>query len=523
MRSTVRCRQRLRALPVLLLLLISGAHGAAQPAAAPLLWFRQGQPTPQALTMLAAIRAADRYGLQPADYDAETLNSQVARLAAPSGADAQAVRQLDTALSAAVLRFATQLHAGRVNARSAGFNLERPRPAVDGPAILSQLAASANPAAELRALEPPFLHYQLLKDALQRYRLLAGEPGLTNLPPFRARSLQPGDRYAGAPALRRLLRAVADLDLEAPEPSDPQLLDPALCAALRQFQTRHGLAPDGALGQATYRALTVPMASRARQIELTLERWRWLPPFTTPPIIVNIPQFRLFAFRTTEDRVADILQMSVIVGRIFPRNRTPVFISDLRYVVFRPYWDVPPSIVRNEMLVAMRKSSDYLVHNNLELVRGEGDDGTVVAPSEANIDALAHGELRLRQRPGADNALGLIKFLMPNGYNVYLHSTPEQHLFNAAQRAYSHGCIRVADPVALAVHVLRGNGGEWTSAAVDAAMHGEVTQRVALAEPIPVLVLYGTALAKEDGQVMFFDDIYGHDRRLERLLRTAAR
>jgi murein L,D-transpeptidase YcbB/YkuD len=246
---------------------------------------------------------------------------------------------------------------------------------------------------------------------------------------------------------------------------------------------------------------------------------RWLPPkLATPPIIVNIPQFRLFAFRTTEDHVADILQMPVIVGRIFPRNRTPVFISEMRFVVFRPYWDVPPSIVQNEMLAPIRKSIDYLDRNDLELVRGEGDDGAVVAPDAASIEALARGELRLRQRPGEGNALGLIKFLMPNGYNVYLHSTPQQHLFNEAQRAFSHGCIRVADPLSLAVHVLRGTPGDWSLAAVEAAMHGDATQRIALASPIPVLVLYGTALAKEDGQVMFFNDIYGHDRRLERLL-----
>jgi len=522
MSSTARCRRRTRTLHTLLALLLACAHLNAQQPAAQLLWFQRGRATAQALTVLAEMRAADRYGLQPADYGADLLSEQVARLAAAGGGSPQAVGRLDAALSAAVLRFAMHLHAGRVNARRAGFNLETPRPAVDGPATLLRLAASADPVAALRSLEPPFLHYQLLKDALQRYRLLAGEPGLTDLPPFKARSLQAGDRYGDAPALRRLLRAEGDLDQHAIEPLDPQSMDAALCAALRQFQSRHGLLADGALGKATFRALTVPMAARVRQIELTLERWRWLPPFSAPPIIVNIPQFRLFAFRTTEDRVADILQMPVIVGRIFPRNRTPVFISDLRYVVFRPYWDVPPSIVRNEMLAAIRKSSDYLLRNDLELVRGEGDDGTVVAANEASIEALARGELRLRQRPGTDNALGLIKFVMPNGYNVYLHSTPEQHLFNEPQRAYSHGCIRVADPVALAVHVLRGTAGEWSPAAVEAAMHGEATQRIALAEPIPVLVLYGTALAKEDGQVMFFNDIYGHDRRLERLLRTAA-
>src|ERR1019366_8972999 len=193
---------------------------------------------------------------------------------------------------------------------------------------------------------------------------------------------------------------------------------------------------------------------------------------------------------------------------------------DMRYVIFRPYWNVPPSIVRHEMLAAIRKSVDYLARNDLELVRGESDEGPVIAPDAASIDALARGELRLRQRPGVGNALGLIKFDMPNRYNVYLHSTPEQHLFDEAQRAFSHGCIRVGNPLALAAHVLRGTAGEWSPLAIEAAMHGDRTLRVPLAQPIPALVLYGTGLAKEDGQVMFFDDIYGHDRRLEHLLAT---
>ncbi len=151
-------------------------------------------------------------------------------------------------------------------------------------------------------------------------------------------------------------------------------------------------------------------------------------------------------------------------------------------------------------------------------MRGEGDDGAVIAPDAASVEALARGELRLRQWPGQGNALGLIKFLMPNGYNVDLHSTPEQHLFDEAQRAFSHSCIRIADPVALALQVLQGTPDDWTPASIEAAMHGEATQGIALARPIPVLVLYGTALAKEDSQIMFFNDTYGHDRRLKRLL-----
>jgi L,D-transpeptidase YcbB len=521
MERTARDQRRRRVLSALALSLVVCTQAGALEPDYQTLWFRHGQPTAQALALLAEMRAADRYGLRPGDYGAESLADRIGHVGTAPSPGEPGLRALDLAFSASALRFAAHLHGGRVNPHSAGFNVDASHTAIDGPSTLQRLAGSVDLAAELRALEPPFLHYQLLKDALQRYRQLAAQSALTALPPFKPRSLYTGDRYEGAPALRRLLRAVGDLDSGAADPPDPLIIEPALSAAVLKFQSRHGLPADGVLGRNTFQALTVPLWKRARQIELTLERWRWLPPFTTPPIIVNIPQFRLFAFRSTEDRVAQILQMPVIVGRIYPRMHTPVFMTDLRYVVFRPYWDVPASIVQHEMLAAIRKSTAYLARNNLELVRGEGDDGAVISADAASVEALARGELRLRQRPGAGNALGLIKFLMPNSYNVYMHSTPEQHLFAEAQRAFSHGCIRVADPVALAAHVLRGTAGDWSPAAVEAAMHGEITARVVLAQPIPVLVLYGTALAKEDGQVMFFNDIYGHDRRLERLLRQS--
>src|SRR6185312_7213549 len=208
--------------------------------------------------------------------------------------------------------------------------------------------------------------------------------------------------------------------------------------------------------------LNVPYERRIRQIELTLERWRWLPEFTTPPIIVNIPQFRLFAFQSTRDLKAEILQMDVIVGRTFPKLRTPVFAADLKYVVFRPYWDIPYSITQKEMLPELRRKPDFWQKQHLELVDGPGDSAPVVPFSSHNLDLLAARKLRLRQQPGPDNALGLIKFMLPNPYNVYLHSTPAQRLFSQARRAFSHGCIRVSDPVALAIQVLRNAGDNWT-------------------------------------------------------------
>ena len=268
--------------------------------------------------------------------------------------------------------------------------------------------------------------------------------------------------------------------------------------------------------------MATPLTRRVGQIELTLERWRWLPAFETPPIIVNIPQFRLFAFRSTADRKADILQMDVIVGRAYASMQTPVFAADMRYVIFSPYWDVPRSIATRELSPLIRRDPQYLSTQHLEIVQGSEDSSRPLPPTAENLAALDAGRVRLRQQPGADNALGTIKFVLPNVYDVYLHATPAHRLFRQSQRAFSHGCIRVSDPVALAVHVLRDTPGDWTAQRVQEAMDGTNARRVELARPIRVMILYGTALATESGETLFFEDIYGHDRRLEALLRAAS-
>ena len=413
----------------------------------------------------------------------------------------------------------SDLHYGRVKPTSVGFNLQQMHQPLDLGATLTGLAGATDVVQAIAAIEPPFHHYALLKGALAKYLDLVQHPELKQLPPISG-SLKPGDAYAGAPALRRLLVVLGDVPAGA-APADETTFSPELSEGVRAFQQRHGIAPDGVLGKGTFAVLTAPFTKRVRQIDLTLERWRWLPPFETPPIIVNIPQFRLFAFRTTEDRVADILQMDVIVGKTYPRTQTPVFESDMRYVVFRPYWDIPPSILRNEMLPKIRANPGYIAAQRLQIVGGQSDDSPVVPPSPAAIEALAAGKLRLRQMPGEDNALGLVKFMFPNVYNVYLHSTPAHRLFKESVRAFSHGCIRVSDPLALATHVMRDEPGDWTREKIDATMNGAKTVRVNLQHPIRVLILYGTALATEAGPVDFFDDLYGLDQKLERQLGLA--
>lgn len=421
------------------------------------LWVVDGEPTPTALTLLRTLHNTDAYGLDPQDYDADGLAALASGARGTVGvlttgtrinprdmtrteaADEQRWATFDVNLSAAALKLLCDLHYGRIDPRAAGFDLGTPRADdLDLARELVALAGAHDIGPVLTAIEPHFLHYHLLEQALPRYRLLATS-------------------------------------------------EPAA-------------------------------AVEVRKIELTLERWRWLPTFQTPPIIVNIPEFRLFAFRTTADRAADILQMDVIVGRTFPRTRTPVFVSDMTSVIFRPYWDVPRSIMLREELPKIRANPGHLAVQHLEIVRGATDSAKPLPPTAASLQLLESGAARLRQRPGPDNALGLIKFDLPNRYDVYLHSTPARQLFLRQRRAFSHGCIRVSDPVTLAAYVLRGAPGEWTPARIESAMNGTQTRRVKLARPIRVIILYGTVLVKEDGEVLFFDDLYGQDRRLERLL-----
>lgn len=477
------------------------------------LWLDGSRATPQAIGLLHALRTAHARGLQDEDYEAGAITARLDELRSPA---AQA--QFDLALSVSTVRLLSDLHFGRATPQAAGFHLEVPPTRLDLAGTLARLASSASVKATLDGVEPPFAHYRLLRDALTRYRELALDASLNRLPPFEERSLKPGDSYAGAAQLRRLLAALGDLQADQASVADASI-GPELVAAIEQFQRRHGLAVDGIIGRRTFAELTRPLVARVRQIELTLERWRWLPHFDTPPIVVNIPQFRLFAFHTRVDREAEIVGMDVIVGQSFPRSRTPVFTEEIRQVVFRPYWDVPYSITVREMLPAIRRNPGYFARNNLEIVRGAGDDAVPVPATPENVVALATGSLRLRQRPGPDNSLGLVKFVLPNAFNVYLHATPAHELFGESRRAFSHGCIRVRDPVALAEHVFHDQPEPWSSERIEEAMReGPDSQRVTLARPVRVFVVYGTAVATEAGKVLFFDDIYGHDRRLEALL-----
>jgi murein L,D-transpeptidase YcbB/YkuD len=503
-----------------------------------LLWSDGEKPSTAALVLLQELRHASERGLDPEDYPGNRLAYLLIDLIDSGHPGVEQWALFDASLSLAGLRFLSDLHYGRIDPASVGHNLTVERIRLDLPTTLAHLATAVNVGIAIDSLEPQFTHYALLKRELARYRELAAREGLNDLPPLPARSLKTGDVYAGTPQLERLLTVLGDMpggqprggnppDISPPDTQPPgesstaaQILTPRLVDAIKHFQYRHGEKPDGTLGAATLAELTKPLSLRARQIELTMERWRWLPSeLVSAPIIVNIPQFRLFAFESTVDSEAQIRQMDVIVGKAFEATQTPVFTADMTYLVFRPYWEVPYSIALKEIVPAARRNPSYIDKHQMEIVRGVGDSALGLPSTAENVELVAKGALRLRQKPGPNNSLGLVKFMFPNPYNVYLHSTPAGGLFAESRRDFSHGCVRVSDPAGLAQYVLR-DSPEWTREKIQAAMNGTNTLTVTLKNHIRVFFVYGTALVTESGNALFFDDIYGHDQRLEAALNS---
>lgn len=483
------------------------------------LWLgSDGLPTMQAYRLLGALDQAASKGLAGEDYGAAALARRATDLVgAPATADlGQDRARFELDLTAAVLQYALHLHQGRVDPRQLGFALDAAPKQLDVAALLSDLATSSDPLARLAEVEPPYRGYRRLQAHLARYLELAASehwPALPNLP---ERVLEPGEPYSGAEALATRLTLLGDLvaDAVAEQPAAAEsLYHGSLVAAVERFQRRHGLLIDGRLGAHTLAALNVTPASRVHQIELALERWRWVPiGLQQPPIVVNIPEFRLRAFGVG-GKVE--LEMPVVVGAAFQRQ-TPIFAEQLRTVVFRPYWNVPLSILRRDLLPRHAKDPTYFERHGFEIIGGSSQSLTAEV-----LEDLRRGRLGLRQNPGPANALGRVKFLFPNAHAVYLHDTPATGLFARARRDLSSGCIRVEAPAALAAWVLRQQP-DWTAERIRAAMEGSRDdQAVAVSPPIPVFLVYLTAVAPEGGELLFFEDIYGHDATLLRALAEA--
>lgn len=480
------------------------------------LWWVKGlEPTAQARQGIAVMLQAEQKGLFAEDYDGPRWRDRLATLQPatrqPTEADAL---KFDLAFTVCLMRYISDLHIGKVNPKHFAFALDEESRKYDLAGFLKdQVAGAGDVSSVLAQIEPPYPGYRRTMRALQTYMALASKDDGEQLPPTKKPVLA-GDAYPGVPRLARLLRLTGDLPANADVRTDPPIYDDALVEAVKSFQLRHGRDANGKLDAQTLGDLNVPLSRRVQQMRLTLERWRWLPDsYSKSPVVANIPEFRLRAY----DKDFNVgVTMNVVVGKSYGHN-TPVFTETMKYVVFRPYWEVPYSITRAEMIPHILKDPDYLAKKGFEVVDGRQN---VVAAGTVSSDVLAQlrsGKLFIRQKPGPKNSLGLVKFLFPNSYNVYMHDTPATELFARSRRDFSHGCIRLERPADLAAWVLRDNPG-WNAEHIRDAMNGEKTEQVNLVHPIPVLIVYATVIVLDDGLVHFYDDIYGHDASLEKVL-----
>ena len=481
-------------------------------------WVEGDKPDQRAREMIDILLHADQEGLNSEDYDGPKWAQRLALL---DGTHTPAdVARFDAALTINTMRYASAIRIGRINPKHFKFGLDIEHKRLDLPQFVSDVATrSPDIKGEFVEVEPPFAGYKRLRQALLKYEDLASKDDGEKLPmPANPvmNTVYVGGEYDGIPRLTRLLKLVGDLPEDAVVPAASKLFQGPLVDAVKRFQKRHGLRASGNLSQETVEAMNVPLSARVEQIRLTLERYRWLRyTFSQPPIVVNLPEYRLYAF----ERGGGIgLTMNVNVGDAYD-FQTPVFESLIRYLVFRPYWNVPPRILRDEVVTDIEEDRNYIKDNDMEVTTPAGQIVATGTISDSVLGQLRAGKLTVRQKPGPENALGLLKVIFPNEHHVYLHDTPESvDMFSESQRALSHGCIHLQHPAELAAWLLRDKSG-WNPERVEQAMHeGRDNFTVNLTVPVPILIVYGTAIVEENGDVLFYRDIYGHDESLETAL-----
>jgi L,D-transpeptidase YcbB len=466
-------------------------------------WVDGTSPRGEMDELIGALQHADREGLDPALYNASGLAARRAEAGrgflTKQGFQPAEAATLDVWLTYLYLQYASDLADGLSDLSHADPSWKiKPEP-FDARKHLEEALQQNRVGASLSELTSRDPEYAALRDALGHYRDLAAKGGWPRVPDNLR--LKPGQHSPAVPAVAKRLAATGDFTGSAN--ADETAYGPDLQEAVKRFQRRHGLEPDAAIGAAVVREMNLPVEARVQQLQLNLERWRWLPRDLGPRhILVNVPEFRLEVW--DHDRVP--LAMRVVVGK--KDTPTPIFADEMTQVIFSPYWNVPPSIAQKETLPAVMRDPAFLERTNMEVIDASGHP---VDPQSIDLDDP--GKYRFRQRPGTSNSLGLVKFVFPNQYDVYFHDTPADSLFARATRSLSHGCVRLEQPTALAQYVLQDQP-EWTPERIDAAMHAGEEKVVKLREPIPVYIGYWTARVTPDKLVQFRADVYDIDARL---------
>ena len=471
-------------------------------------WSDDNGPLPIADELVTAIGKADLEGLRPADYHLDRIDRTLAEVkdnrAQSKPLNPGRLVDLDLLLTDAFLLYGSHLLAGRVNPETIGSEWIANRRDMDMAKVLQDALGAGRVSLALQDLVPPQRGYATLRAALAKYRKIAADGGWPSV--SEGIKLQKGDSAERVGALCSRLEAEGYKVNGSPASMFGDDLD----LAVREFQRLHGLGVDGVVGPATIATLNTPAEQRVKQIEVNMERWRWLPQdLGRRHILVNIAGFELDVI---EDSQA-VLTTRVVVGKDY--RRTPVFSDKVTYLVLSPYWYVPNALAVLDILPQLRKDPDYLSKKNMRVFRNWGAEAKELDPKSIDWPTVTASNFKYRfvQDPGETNALGRVKFMFPNKFNVYLHDTPAKELFAKSERAFSSGCIRIENPIDLALYLLRGDA-MWTRDSILAAIRKDSEQTVRLREPVPVHLLYWTAWADDDGKVHFRKDIYQRDTKL---------
>ncbi|MBD3640667.1 MAG: L,D-transpeptidase family protein [Marinobacter sp.] len=459
-----------------------------------------------------AIRQIASDGLNPLDYHGELLSDLVLRARDDLPGEMRA--DIDLLFTDAFLLAASHLLEGKVNPQTIHAEWNASRQHQDLAVTLAEALRNDTIAATLDSLRPTHPAYAKLKDARNRLTPLLGHPWL---PIADGPSIHPGDQDPRLPEIRRRLTALGDISGTESPVTDPTLYSDELDLAVPSFQARHGLEPDGIIGKKTLAAVNLMPVERIRQIDASLERWRWLPQSLGDDyVIVNIAGFGLQL--VLDGREA--LRSRVIVGR--PYRQTPVFSDRIRYLVFNPTWTVPRKLMIEDLLPEIIRDPAYLERQDISIYQGWGVDRQEIDPATIDWSSLSRDNFpyQLVQQPGPLNALGQVKFMFPNPYAVYLHDTPGQYLFGRQERSFSSGCIRVEKPMELAELLLAG-APEWNRGTIDRILEEKTPVTAILPEPIAIYIQYWTAWVDEAQRIQFRDDIYNRDFRLLAQLRQA--
>lgn len=474
--------------------------------------FREAWTNNKALTLNAKdfidyLENASRHGLQPEDYHLRLIriySKKISTLANPPVLD---LMKMDLLLSDAFLLLAAHLYFGKANPEKIGaeWRIQRKEPELRLDLKLEDALKADNIRNCLNMLAPLGQSYAVFKEFLQHYRSLQQHEWETIQI---ATSIKPNEKSNAIPLVRKRLKQLRyNISNDTNDFYDQELV-----LKVQRFQRHHGLSPDGVIGPMTVEALNVPPAKRAETIRVNLERMRWMP-LEMPEryILINIANYELDVFENHDT----LLAMRAIVGRHY--RKTPVFNSMMTYLVFSPTWTVPPTIFRNDVLPELRKGPEYLIRKNMKIIRF---DGTEVDYHSINWETVtaANFPFLIRQNPGADNALGRVKFMFPNTYNVYIHDTPSKELFAKPDRSFSSGCIRIEQPFELARLLLADNP-QWTEEKIRAAMLSGKEQTVKLRKHMPVFLTYFSAWVSGNGGIHFRKDVYQRDEAVIKALR----